>query len=169
VATPPQMPAVTYRLTRRQRLYQLYWGIVLTPIGIALLVQGSSGGADSKGLVVGGVGLLLLGIFGLANWNAHTIIDAEGVRTSAEYGRHSCPWSEVRDITCKIDGNDGPIVSRIKVHRKAGRSFTPPAPTDSSTKGNQNPDFGLQFLTIRSYWERTHGPQPLSRPSDSAH
>jgi hypothetical protein len=82
------------------------------------------------------------------------------------FGSRSCRWAEVTDVDIDIDATDGdPMVSRIKIQRSGGRSFTLPAPTGSSRKDrHDNPDFTDQLATIRSYWQaRTRPPQsPLA-------
>jgi hypothetical protein len=156
--SPEQMESVTFRPTRGQRRYRLQFGVFFTLIGVAGLVLVPHAGHDSAGAVVGGVVVLLVGLIVLASRKAHTTIDADGLSTSSLFGRHSCNWSEVSNITCKTDRGEGPNVSRIKIHRNPGRSFTLPAPTDSSSAANRNSEFGLQFATIRSYWESTARP-----------
>ena len=114
-----------------------------------LLVAGPSTGNLAVGIVLGG-GLLLYGIITLADGNPQTTIDTDGLHTSSLFRRNSCLWSEVSDITCKFGQADDVSHSRIKIRRKAGGSFSLPAPTDTSASSNRNRDFQLEFATIRS-------------------
>jgi Bacterial PH domain len=95
--------------------------LVMSGIGILVLVFAGRAGKSAVALIVAGVGVAALGIWLLAARRVHTTIDAEGVRTSSMFGRHSCRWSEVTDVDLDIDATDGsPMVWSIKIHR-AGR------------------------------------------------
>lgn len=152
VTTPPEMPSVTFQKTGTQRRFRRRMGLRCTAIGVVLLVLGLSTGNVAGGLVLGGV-LLVYGIVTLADGNPQTTIDTDGPRTSSLFRRNSCEWSEVRDITCKSSQAEDVSHSRIKISRKVGGSFSLPAPTNTSASANRNPDFQLEFATIRSYWE----------------
>ena len=165
MASPERLPPVTFRLTRGQHYQRLFVGIICVAVGVGLVLFEGRAGKGAVGLVIGGVGLAALGIWFLAARRVHTTIDADGVRTSSVFGRRSCPWSEVTDVDLDIDVTDGdPMVWGVKIHRRGGRSFTLPAPTDSSRKDrHDNPDFTDQLTTIRTYWQASTRP-PQSRP-----
>jgi hypothetical protein len=140
---------------------------VAAGVGILVLVFAGRAGKDAAALVIAGIGLAALGLLLLAARRAYTTIDAEGVRTSPTmFGRRSCRWSEVTDVDLAIDATDGdPMVSSIKIHRRGGRSFTLPAPTDSSRKDrHDNPDFTDQLATIESYWRASTRPPQSRQP-----
>ena len=165
MTAPDHLPPVTFRPTRGQHYQRLFVGIICVAAGVGIVVFAGRAGKGAVALIVGGVGLAALGIWFLAARRVHTTIDAEGVRTSSVFGRRSCRWSEVTDVDLDIEATDGdPMVWSIKIHRRRGRSFTLPAPTDSSRKGrHDNPDVTDQLATIRSYW-RASTRSPQSRP-----
>jgi hypothetical protein len=166
MASPERLPPVTFGPTRGQHGERLFVGIVCVAIGIGILVFAGRPGKNAAALVIAGIGLAALGVWFLAARRARTIIDAEGVRTSSAFVRRSCRWSEVADVDLNIDADGGdPMVWSIKIHRRAGGSFTLQAPTDSSRKDrHSNPDFNDQLATIRSYWSASTRPPESGQP-----
>jgi Bacterial PH domain len=166
MASPQPLLPVTFRPARAQRGERLFAGIVCLACGVGILVFAGRAGRGTAALVIAGVGLAALGFLFLAARRVHATIDAEGVRASSMFGRRSCRWSEVTDVDLDINATDGdPMVSSIKIHRRAGRAFRLPAPSDSARKGrHSNPDFTEQLATIRSYWQASTSPPPSRLP-----
>jgi hypothetical protein len=166
MACPERLPPVTFRPTRGQHREMLFAGIYLVTSGVGIVVFAGRAGKGAVALIIAGVGLAALGIWLLADRRVHTTIDAEGVRTSSVFGRRSCRWSEVTDVDLDIDATDGdPMAWSIMIHRRGGRSFTLPAPTDSTRKDrHDNPDFTDQLATIESYWRASTRPPQSHLP-----
>jgi hypothetical protein len=156
MASPEQMPPVTFRPTRGQRRHRLVGGALTTAVGIAVLALALAGQGHGNPVkqAIGALLLVAIGIFVLGRPGAHTTIGADGIEAVKLFGRLSCRWSEVSDITVKVAGKEGPVISSIKIHREGGRAFSLPAPIDSTQRGSENPDFMLQLATIRSYWNQ---------------
>lgn len=162
MASPEQMPPVTFRSTRGQRRYRLVGGALTAAVGIAVLALALAGHGHGNPVkqAIGAVLLLAIGIFVLGRPGTRTTIDADGIDAVKLFGRPSCRWSEVSDITLKVAGNDGPVISSMKIHRAGGRAFSLSAPIDSTRRGSDNPDFMLQLATIRSYWNQARSALP---------
>jgi hypothetical protein len=166
MASPEHLPPVIFGPTRAQRAERVLAGIVCVAVGIGIIVFAGRAGHGETGVIIGGVALAVLGIWFLAARRVRTTIDADGVRTSSMFSRHSCHWSEVADVDLDIDANDGPpMVYTVKILRRAGRPFTLPAPIDSVRRGRHaNPDFADQLATIRSYWSASTRPPHSLQP-----
>jgi len=161
MASPGPYQPVTFEANSAQRARRRVLGFVFLVIGAGMIAfSGKAGtGRGTAGLIVAGLCFAVLGA--LANRRAHTMIDAQGICTSGLWGRRSCRWIDVTDVELKIDANDGPPMAyKIKIHRRDGRSFTLPAPTDSATRNrHDNPEFNQQLAVINSYWLNGAGPQ----------
>ncbi len=167
MASPGPYQPVTFEANRTQRAKRRATGFLLLAAGVGMIAfSGRAGtGRATAGLIVAGLCFAALGVLGLVSRRAYTVIDAEGINTSGLWGRRSCRWIDVTDVELKIDANDGPpLVYRIKIHRRGGRSFTLPAPTDSATRDrHDNPEFRQQLAVINSYWLNGAGPQDPGR------
>jgi hypothetical protein len=163
MASPGPYQPVTFEANSAQRAKRRVLGFVFLVIGAGLMAfSGKAGtGRGTAGLIIAGLCFAVLGALALANRRAYTMIDAEGIYASGLWGRRSCRWIDVTDVELKIGANDGPpMVYNIKIHRRGGRSFTLPAPTDSATKDrHDNPEFNQQLAVINSYWLNGAGPQ----------
>jgi hypothetical protein len=162
MASPGAYQPVIYEANKTQRARRRGVGILFLVAGVGLMAFSgrASTGRETASLIVAGLCFAALGALALAGRRAHTMIDADGICTSGPWGRRSCRWTDVTDVELKIDANDGPpMVYNIKIHRRGGRSFTLPAPTDSATKDrHDNPEFNQQLAVINSYWRNGAGP-----------
>ncbi len=149
-----QLAPVTFWKSENQRRIQLTGGIATVPTSICLIVVGSRQGKDSAALVITGVLLLLFGIALLVRRSARTTIDRYGVQTWSVFGRRSCQWSEVTDVSEHWEHASDAAPSRcVKIQLSSGRSFKLAVPVDTPDTVEHNPDFGTQLATITSYWQ----------------
>jgi hypothetical protein len=163
MASPGPYQPVTFAANRTQRAKRRVLGFVFLVSGVGMIAfSGKAGtGRGTAALIIAGLCFAALGALALASRRVYTMIDAEGIYTSGPWGRRSCHWIDVTDVELKIDANDAPpMVYNIKIHRRGGRSFTLPAPTDSATRNrHDNPEFNQQLAVINSYWQNGAGQQ----------
>ena len=101
----------------------------------------------------------------LARRNAYTTIDRYGVRTWSMFGRRSCPWSEVTDVSEYWEhASDASPSRHVRIQRSSGRLFTLAVPFDPPGTHDENPEFETRLATITSYW-RTARSSPLGSPA----
>jgi hypothetical protein len=149
MTAPDHLPPVTFRLTISQRALLVYGGLAGAVLGAGALVL-TPPVLPPPFIQMLGISLLGIGIFMLANLNTRTVIDTDGVHASSLLRRHSCRWSEVTDVTCRL-GDDGAADGPIKIRALKGRSFALPAPAPTQSLG-RNPQYHRQLDTIKVYW-----------------
>jgi hypothetical protein len=156
MSEPERMPAVTFRVTKKQRGYGTKVSILFLVAGIACFAFIPSAGQDAKGALVAGVAFLILGLLGLLYRGAHTTIDSHGIHsTSGLLQRNrSVAWSDIATIDSKVSASDGDWTERVRVKPHSGRAFSLGVPRNSSSALARNPHFDADLATIRAYWER---------------
>jgi hypothetical protein len=151
------MPAVSFRATKKQRGARRTASIFFLVGGIAAFVSLPSAGQDTKGIIIGGVVLLILGIYSAFGPDPYTTIDSGGIHGS--WGlpprSHSIAWSDVADIDTKVRVSDESWYEYVQIKPQSGRTFRLAVPRNSSSKAVSNPHFDENLATIRSYWDRS--------------
>jgi hypothetical protein len=156
MSEPERMPAVTFRGTKKQRGYNRIVTILFFMFGITSFALSPSAGSDAKGILVGGVVFLILGILGVLGRGAHTTIDSHGVHgTSGLLRRNrSIAWSDIADIDSKVSSSDGDWYEYVRIKPYSSRAFSLSVPRNSSSKSVRNPQFDEDLATIRAYWQQ---------------
>ena len=145
------MPPITFRASRRQRGYLIFFVIALGAMGVMGLAL-AHGGSAARGVDVGSAILIVIAVFLFLVLAAHVTIDAHGLRTWSVFSRRSFAWSEIEAIYSQWnDLSDGDWSERVRIEPFDGRAFDLPRPSNSNTTGG-NPDYEQQVETIIEYW-----------------
>jgi hypothetical protein len=147
-----QLRSVTFKETYGQRGSLRGIGVSFTTLGVLALVAAGVLGKGIIGLVLGGVALVLVGVWCFFARDPETSIDAAGIHAVSRFRTRSIRWSEIRDIDIKHRSADGDYSRRVRIRPKQGWAFCLTVPYESSEKGRQNPEFYLQYATIRNHW-----------------
>jgi hypothetical protein len=132
-------------------------GIFFLAGGVAAFASLPAAGQDAKGIIVGAVGLLILGICSALGPDPHTTIDSRGIHGS--WGLpprpHSIAWSDIANIDSKVRVSGESWYEYVQIKRHSGRTFRLAVPRNSSSKAVSNPHFDENLATMRSYWNRS--------------
>jgi hypothetical protein len=154
---PERMPAVTFGGTKKQRGYNRSVTILFFMGGIVAFVVAPTAGPDAKGILIGGVVFLILGILGVMGRGARTTIDSRGVHGTVGLLRRtrSIAWSDIADIDSKVRSSEEDWYEYVRIKPYSGRAFSLSVPRNSSSKSIHNPQFDQDLATIRAYWQQS--------------